>query len=71
MASQKQEELQSKTRQELYEMAKEQGIPGKSDMTKEELIQALSGSQRGGSSHQSGSHGRSSQQAQGRSGSRS
>lgn len=56
MASHDKQDLQSMTREELYEKARAQDIPGKSGMSKEELIQALKGS----GSHDSGSHGRSS-----------
>lgn len=38
-------DYESMTREELYEMAKEKEIPGKSNMTKEQLIEAL---QKGG-----------------------
>lgn len=36
-----QEDLVDLTREELYELAKEKGIPGRSDMSKDELIRAL------------------------------
>ena len=48
----KNKELSEMTRDELYEMAKEKDIPGKSNMTKEELMMALN--KQGGS----GSHGK-------------
>jgi Rho termination factor, N-terminal domain len=63
-------EYENMTRDELYEMAKEREIPGKSDMNKEQLIQALSKAEDGGgggkgerkeeqkSEHKSGSHSR-------------
>ncbi len=44
-------DLQSMSRDELYEKAKEQNIPNKSSMSKDELISALSGSGSPGSSH--------------------
>jgi hemerythrin superfamily protein len=34
-------ELKGKSKQELYEQARERGIAGRSDMTKEELVEAL------------------------------
>ena len=37
-------DLSERTRDELYEMAGEKGISGRSDMNKEELIKALQGS---------------------------
>jgi hemerythrin superfamily protein len=37
------EDLVDLTREELYELAKEKGIPGRSDMSKDELIKALQG----------------------------
>ncbi len=37
----KAEKYEDRTREELYNKAKEVGIEGRSDMTKEELIQAL------------------------------
>lgn len=51
MADKKQEDLESMSRDELYEKAKEMNIPGKSDMNKEELLAALknAGSHKGGS----------------------
>ena len=37
----KAEKYEERTKEELYEKAKEIGIEGRSDMTKEELIEAL------------------------------
>jgi hypothetical protein len=50
----KEKDLESKTREELYEIAKEEEIPHKSKMNKEELIDALSG--KGGHEKQKESH---------------
>ncbi|HEU4708644.1 MAG TPA: Rho termination factor N-terminal domain-containing protein [Methylophilaceae bacterium] len=67
MASHQQQGLQSKTRDELYQMAREQHVSGSSDMSKEELIRALGGSQKSGSSQREDSHSRDTHQASGRS----
>jgi len=53
----KNKELSEMTRDELYEMAKEKDIPGKSNMTKEELMMALN-KQGGSGSHGKQSHGK-------------
>jgi DNA end-binding protein Ku len=37
------EELEALSREELYERAQEEGVPGRSKMSREELIEALSG----------------------------
>jgi hypothetical protein len=35
------EELEDKSKEELYELAKTADIPGRSDMSKEQLLEAL------------------------------
>lgn len=62
----KNKELEEMTRDELYEMAKEREIPGKSSMTKEELIKALGKEGKSGGQHKSESkHGSSKSESHG------